>query len=104
MLHLDRWVTTVSRHELGEADASGTVGIDISAHPEAKSKVAKDMQARSKRSLSHTPHSTTLFHHTPPRPKVQGPQRPARLEYVQDGRGSLALEPAVGAIPDRRAA
>ena len=42
----DRWCTVVPCASLGNAPVSGTLGFDVAAHPDAASKVAKDMQAR----------------------------------------------------------
>ena len=41
-----RWCTTVSRDAQGAAVVSDELGFDVSAHPDAASQVAKDMQSR----------------------------------------------------------
>jgi len=45
-LGLSRYVQRVSRATLGQPQACDTLGFDVAAHPDAKSKVARDMQAR----------------------------------------------------------
>ena len=45
-LGLERYVEVTSRHALGEAAASAAMPFDVSAHPDAQSKVAGDMIAR----------------------------------------------------------
>ena len=42
----ERWCVTRERLQLGGAPVEATMGFDVSAHPEAESKVARDMLAR----------------------------------------------------------
>ena len=43
MLDLARYVSSVSRAALGQPEVSDRLGFDVSAHPDARSKVAVDM-------------------------------------------------------------
>ena len=46
VLGLERFVTRLARSELAQPAVEGVLGFDISAHPDARSKVALDMLAR----------------------------------------------------------
>ena len=46
VLGLERYVSSVSRAALGQPEVSDRLGFDVSAHPDARSKVAVDMLAR----------------------------------------------------------
>jgi len=59
-LRLERFFTQLPRGEAERAQVSAELSFDVSAHPDAKSKVARDMLTR----LS----GDTLAYATPPRP------------------------------------
>ena len=99
VLGLERYVSSVSRAALGQPEVSDRLGFDVSAHPDARSKVAVDMLARLSADTQAfaAPDASDKVPRRPPQPR---PERDGRRDMT--GTALFLLASASGLAFSRR--